>query len=216
MSQTVSVWKSALSNYAEVFDFFYTDDEEFSHSHFTPMPEGIPTVRIIDPSRQTGVLKQKPLREDQDDRESTTFPFKTIVPVMPNQIPTTLPKIIEKFIDGELRHYFEQESFGQWHKPNERLVREVTADNFEEIVLKDENIEQFIIEVYGKTCPGCAVSQVIFTALSEKLKKHGYSQQLPCFKICDKNNLPFLGNFMYTPQYLFVKKDKATGKIAEV
>ena len=101
------MWKSALSDYAEVFELYYTDDEEFSNTYFTPMPEGIPTVRIIDPSKQTGVLKQKRLRVDGDDRTSDTFSFKTIVPVMPNQIPTTLPKIIEKFIDGELRHYFE-------------------------------------------------------------------------------------------------------------
>ena len=51
MSQTAAVWKSALSDYAEVFELYYTDDEEFSNTYFTPMPEGIPTVRIIDPSK---------------------------------------------------------------------------------------------------------------------------------------------------------------------
>ena len=105
------------------------------------MPDGIPTVRIIDTNKQTGVLKQKTLREEGDERTAQTFSFKTIIPVMPNQIPQTVPKIIEKFIDGELRHYFEQESFGQWHKPNERLVKEVTADNFKEVILDDQNVE---------------------------------------------------------------------------
>ena len=39
---------------------------------------------------------------------------------------------------------------------------------------------------------------------------------LPLYKICNENSLPYLGNFLYTPQYLYVRKDKKTGQITEV
>ena len=39
---------------------------------------------------------------------------------------------------------------------------------------------------------------------------------LPLYKICNENSLPYLGNFLYTPQYLYVRKNKETGQITEV
>ena len=106
------IWKSALNDYAEVFDFYYTDDEAFSNQYFSPMPEGIPTVRIIDTNKPTPVEKsraEKVLQQDPDTNaeKKAVYPFKTIIPLLPNQISELVPKMIEKFIDGELRHYYE-------------------------------------------------------------------------------------------------------------
>jgi hypothetical protein len=34
MSQFMSAYKKVIGDYAEVFDFYYTDDEAFASSHF--------------------------------------------------------------------------------------------------------------------------------------------------------------------------------------
>ena len=72
------------------------------------------------------------------------------------------------------------------------------------------------MEVYGTYCHACGFSQILYSSLSHKLKKHGYGQQLPLFKVNLENQIPYLGVFNYTPAYLYIKKDKATGQITEV
>ena len=47
-----------------------------------------------------------------------------------------LPRYIEKFIDGDLQHYYESEL----NRPR-GLVRELTADNFKKMVMEDESVE---------------------------------------------------------------------------
>ena len=109
------------------------------------MPEGLPTVRIIDTNKPTPVEKSRAekalLKESDSTVTNHSYPFKTIVPLLPNQITELVPKMIEKFIDGDLRHYYEQEHFGQWHRPDEHLVKEVNTKNFKQIILDDETVE---------------------------------------------------------------------------
>ena len=53
MSQFMSAYKKVIGDYAEVFDFYYTDDEAFASSHFNirQFHEFLPTIRIIDPNK---------------------------------------------------------------------------------------------------------------------------------------------------------------------
>jgi hypothetical protein len=46
----------------------------------------------------------------------------------------------------------------------------------------------------------------VFNAFSKKLEKHGYLDKLPCYRLAIDNKVPFLGNFGYSPIYLFVRK----------
>jgi len=54
----------------------------------------------------------------------------------------------------------------------------------------------------------------IFALISLKLEKHGYLDDLPCFRLENSNEIPYLGNFGYSPIYLYVRKDQ--GKVVEV
>ena len=36
------------------------------------------------------------------------------------------------------------------------------------------------------------------------------------YRTCIENNIPYLGNFGYSPIHLYVKKDKGTGKIVQI
>jgi hypothetical protein len=38
------------------------------------------------------------------------------------------------------------------------------------------------------------------------LEKHGFLDKLPCYRLSIENKVPFLGNFGYSPIYLFVRK----------
>ena len=68
------------------------------------------------------------------------------------QMDEELPKHIEKFLDGEVNHYYESEN----NIPQRYLVQELTAENFETKIIQNSNVEQFLVEVYGKYCPACA------------------------------------------------------------
>ena len=46
--------------------------------------------------------------------------------------------------------------------------------------------------------------------------KHGLAKDLPLFRTCVDNNIPYLGNFGYSPIHLYVKKDKSTGQIVQI
>ena len=47
----------------------------------------------------------------------------------------------------------------------------------------------------------------MFNAFSRKVEKHGYGTELPLFRLSIDNKIPYLGNFGYSPIYMFVKKD---------
>ena len=99
-------YKKVISDYAEVFDFYYTDDEAFASTHFNTRQfhEFLPTIRIIDPN------KLVPLSYgSMKSRKENTSPLKIAVPFS-MQMDEELPKHIEKFLDGEVSHYYESEN----------------------------------------------------------------------------------------------------------
>ena len=72
------------------------------------------------------------------------------------------------------------------------------------------------MEVFGDFCPGCQAAAVILAALTHKLRKHGYGDELPLFQVKEKNEVPYLGQVGYTPAFFYLRKDKATGQIVEI
>jgi len=101
------------------------------------------------------------------------------------------------------------------YRPN-GLAKELTAENFKEMIIDDDSIDQFILEIFGTYCHACGFAGVLYSSLSHKLKKHGYAQSLPLFKANTENQIPYLGVFNYTPAYFYVRKDKKTGQITEI
>ena len=118
-----------------------------------------------------------------------------------NKISKDLNKLIEKFLDGELHHFYQSERISQATN-----VKKICAANFEKEVVRNNKITDCIIEVFKHDCPSCQFNGKVFNVFSRKLEKHGYSNQLPCFRLGIDNKIPYLGNFGYSPIYMYVRK----------
>jgi hypothetical protein len=68
-------------------------------------------------------------------------------------------------------------------------------------------VKQCIIEIFKHDCPSCAFNGKVFNVFSRKLEKHGYISKLPCYRLGIDNKVPYLGNFGYSPIYLYVRKE---------
>lgn len=58
-----------------------------------------------------------------------------------------------------------------------------------------------------KDCPACAFSGAVFAPFSMKLEKHGYGDDIKCFRMDINNRVPQLGEFGYSPMLIYLKKD---------
>lgn len=112
-----------------------------------------------------------------------------------------LNKLIDKFLDGEVHHFYQSERIKQ-----DTRVKTICAKNFEEQVINNDKVQQCIIEVFKHDCPSCAFNGKVFNVFSRKLEKHGFGDKLPCFRLGIDNKIPWLGNFGYSPIYIYVKK----------
>jgi len=104
MSRYIGDFKSVLSQYTEVFDIYYTGDlDQASEIFYTKeFPEIFPYVVIVDPK------KRKHLKIDEGtSNESYVQKYREMVYF--NKIAKDLNKLIEKFLDGELSHFYQSE-----------------------------------------------------------------------------------------------------------
>ncbi len=128
MSRYVGDFKEVLKNYGEVFDIYYTGDEKKAKRMFytKEFPDIIPYVVIID------TKKQKELNGDKDKLVMTTgdnmnyYFQKYRELIFFNNIPKDLKKLINKFLDGEIQHFYQSEKIQQ--KTN---VKTICSANFE-------------------------------------------------------------------------------------
>jgi hypothetical protein len=120
-----------------------------------------------------------------------------------NKIGKDLNGLIEKFLDGELHHFYQSEKVEQATN-----VKKICSANFEKEVIKNPKVGETgcIIEIFKHDCPSCNFNGKVFNAFSRKLERHGYRDRLPCFRLAIDNKVPFLGNFGYSPIYLYVRK----------
>lgn len=71
----------------------------------------------------------------------------------------------------------------------------------------DKSKTMCVIEITKKGCSACDFNQSIFNLVSSKLQQIGV--ELDTYKISIEQQLPYLGNYQYTPVFLFVKKEGA-------
>lgn len=119
-----------------------------------------------------------------------------------NNIKKNLNKLIDKFLDGEIQHFYQSQKLRQ-----ETRVKKIASSNFEQLVVKNPNVKQCIVEVFKHDCPSCAFNGKVFNSFSRKLEKHGYLEELPLFRLSIDNKVPHLGNFGYSPIYFHIKKE---------
>ena len=58
--------------------------------------------------------------------------------------------------------------------------------------------------MFKHDCPSCNFNGKVFNVFSQKLSKHGI--RLPLYRLAIDNKVPYLGNFGYSPIYLYVRK----------
>jgi hypothetical protein len=81
--------------------------------------------------------------------------------------------------------------------------------------LENPDFDQGIIEIWKEHCQACAFAKPIFSAFSRKMHKHGYQNEIGLYRMKLNNQSKFLGNFAFSPMYLYVKKN-AAGELIEI
>ena len=71
-----------------------------------------------------------------------------------------------------------------------------------------------IVEVYKNDCDACHYNGRMYDIFSQKLAKHDLLDKLPLYRMNLDNVTPYLGRFLYAPQYLFVRS--SDGQIREI
>ena len=145
-----------------------------------------------------------------DGSESNDFyPQKYREIIFFNDIQKNLNKLIDKFLDGDVHHFYQSERMHQ-----DTRVQKLCSASFESTIVKNPLVEQCIIEVFKHDCPSCAFNGKVFNAFSRKLEKHMMLHRLPCYRLAIDNKVPWLGNFGYSPIYLYIRKEGE--KIVEI
>ncbi|CDW85809.1 UNKNOWN [Stylonychia lemnae] len=203
MSRYIGEFKQVLQNYTEVFDVYYTEDHNEAQQLFytKEFPDIFPYVAIVDTKKKKG-LKSSAGTLHELTLENNNFYFQKYREIIFfNDIQKNVNKLIDKFLDGEAHHYYQSQRMNQ-----ETRVKKICSANFEQQILKNPKIEQCIVEVFKHDCPSCAFNGKVFNVFSRKLEKHGYLNKLPLYRLSIDNKVPQLGNFGYSPIYMYVRK----------
>ena len=91
-------------------------------------------------------------------------------------------------------------------------VIEVSSAELPEMVLKKTG--KCVIEIFKNECEACHYNGRMFDIFSNKMSKHGFLTELPLFRMNLDNLCPYLGRFLYAPQYLYLEIKE--GKITEL
>jgi len=183
MSRFVGEFKNVLQNYTEVFDIYYTDDQKKASQIFytKEFPEIFPYVVIIDPKKRKGLKSAQSLVQSSGEsgengqqgikNNSNSYVHKYREIVYFNKIEKDLNGLIEKFLDGELHHFYQSEKVEQATN-----VKKICAANFEKEVIKNPKVGETgcVIEIFKHDCPSCQFNVKVFNAFSRKLEKHGF------------------------------------------
>jgi hypothetical protein len=107
MSRYVGEFKAVLQQYNEVFDIYYTGDQaQASEIFYTKeFPEIFPYVVIVDPKKRKSLKSIAAVTTDKKD-SSNSYMQKYRELVYFNKIGKDLNKLIEKYLDGELKHFY--------------------------------------------------------------------------------------------------------------
>lgn len=114
MSRYIGEFKESLGKWTEVFDIYYTGDEsEASQLFYTKeFPEIFPYVAIID-SKKRKELKGIPIKGNKEDKQpgislqkDSAYYHKYREIIFFNKIEKDLNKLVDKYLDGELHHFY--------------------------------------------------------------------------------------------------------------
>lgn len=166
------------------------------------MPDIFPFVVIVDPKKKKAVKSNIGELNELSVEKNNFYLHKYREIIFFNNIPKNLNKMIDSYLDGEAQHFYQSQNMRQ-----KTRVKKIVGDEFEVKVLKDPSVKQCIVEVFKHDCPSCNFNGKVFNAFSRKLEKHGYLNELPLFRVNIHNKIPFLGNFAYSPIYLYIRKE---------
>ena len=91
-------------------------------------------------------------------------------------------------------------------------VVEVSSAEFPERVLKGTG--KCVVEIFKNDCDACHYNARMFDIFANKMSRHGYLNQVPLYRMNLDNLCPYLGRFLYAPQYLYLEIKE--GQITEL
>ena len=59
--------------------------------------------------------------------------------------------------------------------------------------------------MFKTDCEACHYNGTMYDVISQKMAKHGYLAQVPFFRMNLDNVNPYLGRFLYAPQYVYLE-----------
>jgi len=120
---------------------------------------------------------------------------------------------LESYFDGKTKFHFRSEE----RQYENTLVKHITTSEFEDNVIQQKGnqaTKQCVVEVYKKDCDACHYNARMYDILSQKMNRHGLLQKVPLFRMNLDNINPYLGRFLYAPQYLYV--ESTDGQITQL
>ncbi len=128
MSRYIGEFKEVLKNYHEVFDFYYTDNEKQASQVFytKEFPDIFPYVVIIDPKKKKSLKSESGTLKELNIENNNYYLSKYREIIFFNDIQKNFNKLIDKYLDGEVHHFYQSEKMQQ-----ETRVKKVCAANFE-------------------------------------------------------------------------------------
>lgn len=99
-------------------------------------------------------------------------------------------------------------------------VTEVVSSDFKDRVLEGEGgarstTRKCVVEIYKNDCDACHYNAKMYDIISNKLSRYGYlDDKVSLYRMNLDNISPYLGRFLYAPQYIYL--DIVDGQIREL
>lgn len=111
MSRYIGEFKEVLKNYSDVFDVYYTDNKKEASQVFytSEFPDVFPYVAIIDPKKKKALKSGAGTVQELTLANNNYYLSKYREIIFFNDIQKNLNKLINKFLDGEVHHYYQSQ-----------------------------------------------------------------------------------------------------------
>uniref|UniRef100_A0A7S3CI13 Uncharacterized protein n=1 Tax=Strombidium rassoulzadegani TaxID=1082188 RepID=A0A7S3CI13_9SPIT len=192
--------KDTLKKHADMFDIYFIPYEK---NDVLKREIDYLEAFIIDPEQKqyiqpfpTPPLDSEKGAEKKEPRTEGEFYYKKFFNIK-------VDELINEYLEGTATSLTIQDN----RDMSSKFIVEVNSETFERDVIKNEKIDQFLLQIVKDGCQGCYYGKVLMVALSNKLKKHGLQEKLPIFVMDTNNYSPYIGNVSYTPYFLYVRKE---------
>eukprot|EP00826_Nyctotherus_ovalis_P003550 TRINITY_DN10726_c0_g1_i13.p1 TRINITY_DN10726_c0_g1~~TRINITY_DN10726_c0_g1_i13.p1 ORF type:complete len:422 (-),score=112.58 TRINITY_DN10726_c0_g1_i13:14-1279(-) len=168
--------------YSSDCDFVFTTNKQklSARFHMGEVEENLPYLFVADP------VKRLPIISPFTKQQVGSYPavYSDVALLMFGVDDAS--KFLDKYFEGKLSDALQSKRMA---RPT--LVKVLNKESFEEM-LKDESVEQCVMQVYKHNCASCYFNAKSFDALAWKLQKYGLWGKLRLYKLRADNELSLI------------------------